>query len=385
MTTKRRKPRKEKYIKSKLLSNGLYSFQVYLRYIDLDGNNQLYSQSFSEKEYGGMVNALNTACHHRDEMIIKLRSGTYTSHKKGYTVKDVLDESYSILQVSVRTKQKHYSAFRIYLPQFNTMDFKDVTVVDIQKSLNVLVNTNNDDCINRVWCLWKRVYKTALMLNLTDVDLTLKVTVPRSKVVQNRKSVVTDYDTLLKVVNVLRTKKSREKYTFDRTILSYALMVMYYTGLRPSECFALHRDDVDLVNDILYINKRIGSNIDAINVIVSPKTDNAVRTIPILPALKVVFTEVMEYQDNDYLFVEFDGNFINTSHACTRLNIVAKELNVEFNMYRLRHLFGTNLIKSQADSRTIMELMGHANFDMSVSYARSNMDDKTDTLKKINS
>lgn len=51
-------------------------------------------------------------------------------------------------------------------------------------------------------------------------------------------------------------------------------------------------------------------------------------------------------------------------------------------MYKLRHQFSTDLIMQNNDPRTIMELMGHNNTCMTISYARSNDDKKRDTMKK---
>ncbi|WP_442879281.1 tyrosine-type recombinase/integrase [Anaerorhabdus sp.] len=64
------------------------------------------------------------------------------------------------------------------------------------------------------------------------------------------------------------------------------------------------------------------------------------------------------------------------------------QLTVEFlilnnsTFYQLRHLFGTDLITNNVDGRTIQELMGHASYSMSVSYARSSKERKKDALDK---
>ncbi|MEG0563849.1 tyrosine-type recombinase/integrase, partial [Anaerorhabdus sp.] len=57
-----------------------------------------------------------------------------------------------------------------------------------------------------------------------------------------------------------------------------------------------------------------------------------------------------------------------------------KSEGLEFHMYQLRHLFGTDLVTSKVDSRTIQELMGHASYAMSVSYARSDEKRKKEAL-----
>ena len=50
-------------------------------------------------------------------------------------------------------------------------------------------------------------------------------------------------------------------------------------------------------------------------------------------------------------------------------------------MYQLRHQFSTDLITNHVDVRTVMELMGHNNTNMTVEYARSSDDLKAEALK----
>ena len=50
-------------------------------------------------------------------------------------------------------------------------------------------------------------------------------------------------------------------------------------------------------------------------------------------------------------------------------------------MYQLRHQFSTDLITNNVDIRTVMELMGHNNTDMTIDYARSSDDLKKEALE----
>lgn len=51
-------------------------------------------------------------------------------------------------------------------------------------------------------------------------------------------------------------------------------------------------------------------------------------------------------------------------------------------MYQLRHQFSTDLITNNVDIRTVMELMGHNNTNMTIDYARSSSELKSDALNK---
>ena len=48
----------------------------------------------------------------------------------------------------------------------------------------------------------------------------------------------------------------------------------------------------------------------------------------------------------------------------------------------LRHRFSTKLVTANVDPRTVMELMGHKNFSMTVSYARSDDEKKITAMEE---
>ena len=62
---------------------------------------------------------------------------------------------------------------------------------------------------------------------------------------------------------------------------------------------------------------------------------------------------------------------------------ICKDKGIEFNLYRLRHNMATELVTNNVDSRTTMELLGHAHYDMSLYYATSNDELKEKALELI--
>lgn len=64
-----------------------------------------------------------------------------------------------------------------------------------------------------------------------------------------------------------------------------AVLVMLFAGLRRGEVLALSSDDIDLHNNLIYVNKAIRYDSNQ-PIIADPKTDAGVRTVPILSALR---------------------------------------------------------------------------------------------------
>lgn len=88
----------------------------------------------------------------------------------------------------------------------------------------------------------------------------------------------------------------------DYTIFS----ILFYTGMRKGELFALTKKNIDLENGIINITKSY-QKIAKEDIITSPKTPNSVRKVEIPPFLtKIIqnyFNTCFELKDDDYVFI----------------------------------------------------------------------------------
>lgn len=82
---------------------------------------------------------------------------------------------------------------------------------------------------------------------------------------------------------------------------------MYYTGVRPAECFAITRDCIDLQNNLLEIKNEVGSSLTESKTIRQTKTPYSMRKIPIVPELAELLKEWMFINSNNYLFCDKHG------------------------------------------------------------------------------
>ena len=72
-------------------------------------------------------------------------------------------------------------------------------------------------------------------------------------------SFTTSNQTLDIIINHLLT--SRKPNKFDNMIVAKTLLMLYFTGMRPCECYELNKSDIDLIKREISINKEIGSNL----------------------------------------------------------------------------------------------------------------------------
>lgn len=379
------KKKKEKYIKErKSKSTGSVTYQVSFAYLDEEGNETTYNKSFSEKEYGSAALAFEAAKRHRDEMRHQLNTEGIEKPKAEYSVDDVYSLSKKLFPQSVETFRKHDVQYNAYIkPIYGNKSIADVKASDIMLCLNALIEDKTDDTIRRVFGIWKRIISAALIEDIIFKDPTIKVKIPKSEVPAIHRNVNTTLETIQSVQDaIMKYARGSDRYQFNAKRLCYAIRLMYYTGMRPSECFALTRSDLDFESLTISVNKAVGSTKSKRLTVKRTKTESSVREIPITSEIESLLDEILDFQNNEYLFADYDGNLPDMRIIGKTINYVCQKEGIDFTLYRLRHKFSTDMITSkEVDIRTAMELMGHTAKSMTLDYARSNEKLKREALK----
>lgn len=364
--------RKESYIKQ-TKKNGKWYFEVRVP--------DCVSKTFSESKYGSSRVAFDNAVRYRNSCLIPGSMAQKSIQTK--MLDQVFDESIELFPVREKTKKTNYLLLNKYIGDTERM-ISDITRTDIITSLNNMIMDCSDDTIGRVLALWRKLFKTAIINEYINTDLTIGIVAPKSQRIETHKDkkVITDRDTLDKV------ESSIMKYFYDvkeAESVCVALEVMWYTGLRPAECFALSPNDVK--NGYISVDKEIGSNIaekgmvktSNFNIIRKCKTEASIRKVPIPNKLQDILNGYSS-SSQEILFPNKNGEYFNLSYLGQRI----KRLGIPFNMYQLRHTVATKLVTNGVDQRTIIEILGHENISMSVYYARSNEERKKNALEEPN-
>ena len=150
------------------------------------------------------------------------------------------------------------------------------------------------------------------------------------------------------------------------------LLISLYSGIRIGELCALKWEDVDFKKNCLTINKTIqrvyikdkNKNISKV-IITTPKTKNANREIPI----NKDFLEILKKVKSDKKHYVLTGSekYIEPRTYRKYFNKVLNELKIKhFNFHSLRHTFATNCISLGVDYKTVSELLGHANVNITL-------------------
>ncbi len=167
-------------------------------------------------------------------------------------------------------------------------------------------------------------------------------------------------------------KKLRDYVLENLSNKSIGILISMFSGIRIGELCSLKWEDVDFKKGILTINKTIQriyvkdkeKNISKI-IITEPKTKNANREIPINKNFLEILKQLKSSND-DYILTG-TNKFIEPRTYRKYFNKVLKITNIKhFNFHSLRHTFATNCISLGIDYKTVSELLGHANVNITL-------------------
>ena len=150
------------------------------------------------------------------------------------------------------------------------------------------------------------------------------------------------------------------------------LLISLYSGIRIGELCALRWEDIDFKKNCVTINKTIqrvyikdkNKNISKV-IITTPKTKNANREIPINKDFLEILKKVKS--DKEHYILTGNEKYIEPRTYRKYFNKVLDELKIKhFNFHSLRHTFATNCISLGVDYKTVSELLGHANVNITL-------------------
>lgn len=178
--------------------------------------------------------------------------------------------------------------------------------------------------------------------------------------------------------------------------LKYQVManLAIFMGLRKGEILGLQWPDIDLKEGFLTVNKAISATHALGTFVKSPKNENSIRTLSIPPSLVSLLKKYKawqaeqklkcgdlwdrEWEDNPWLFTQWDGKVMNYHSPHTWFSKFIKRYNARINddenisegekanrllpeitFHGLRHTSATLLIGEKVDIRTVSGRLGH--------------------------
>ena len=254
------------------------------------------------------------------------------------------------------------------------MKIQDISILDINKNL-VKVKDYSNSVISKVCGLISSTLDVAVLQNIISSNpFNIKGAVIKPKSTKNTKVV----DSLTIEEQKLFLNELSKDYKYKDIFL-----VAIYTGMRIGEILALTKDDIDMDNKIIKINKTLTKNSESKTILgKTTKTYAGLREIPFSDVLIPIFDNLL-VSKNKYLFFE-NNNFITPSTINSHFKRICKNANIRViitkkkkhinkddrdvyinlktsnvNTHMLRHTFATRCIESGMSAVVLQKLLGH--------------------------
>lgn len=172
---------------------------------------------------------------------------------------------------------------------------------------------------------------------------------------------------------------------------TFGVLIALYTGIRPGELCASRKRNMDLITRTLHVTDTILriKNLDPnatrkTKVIIdTPKSKQAVRTIPIIDDIVLIAHNLYKRIPLDAFLLTGNSKYIEVRSYEQKLSKIYKAVGIQNkNAYSIRHAFATYYYQNTKDIKTLSELLGHKDIKTTYRYIGT---DETAKRQGVNS
>lgn len=260
-------------------------------------------------------------------------------------------------------------------PALGDLDCNDLSEYDIVKYINGLNQKDLSDKYKQdIIVILKSIIKYGNVAGIFNLNLGL---IPCPRASDKRVEVLTQVE----IQNIIEYMENHPSYK------NIGIYIGLYTGMRLGEICALRWEDIDLLEQKIYVNKTIQrvyiEEGKTKVVVLKPKTDNSIREIPISINLKKIL--IKENMKAGYILTG-TSKYLEPRCLQKYFKKVALESHCQKTHFHiLRHTFATQCIECGVDVKSLSEILGHASVNITLNkYVHSSFDTKVKQLKKLN-
>lgn len=170
------------------------------------------------------------------------------------------------------------------------------------------------------------------------------------------------------------------------------ILLSLYTGIRIGELCALRFSNISFYDEMAYIDKtmqRIQTMDNSLTktqvIITAPKTQKAVREIPIPHFICKVLKKIAPENKNSFLLSGAENYYIEPRTMQYRFKTIIEKCSLKnIKFHALRHTFATRCIEAGCDIKCLSEMLGHSNVNITLNrYVHSSLEHKKTNITKM--
>ena len=179
-------------------------------------------------------------------------------------------------------------------------------------------------------------------------------------------------------------------WTHDINIYKLGKLLCLYTGIRIGELCALRWEDISFERGTITISKtmqRVKDSSDGSKTkieIGTPKSQSSVRIIPLPKFLACLIKEHVKEKQGFFLATK-QGGYTEPRTMQYHFARAIRLLNIpDANFHALRHTFATRCIEAGVDSKSLSEILGHSNVNITLNrYVHSSFEQKYKCIRRL--
>lgn len=197
----------------------------------------------------------------------------------------------------------------------------------------------------------------------------------------------------IQIFNMDQQKKLEQRLLEDMDEVTFGIYFCLYTGLRIGEICALKWEDIDIVNKRIFVKKTItriksldnNSKKRTIIIIDEPKSLSSVRVIPISDFIIPILNLLSDKKKSTNFLITGTDKFMETRVYFNKYKKVLKSIGLEkYNFHALRHTFATRCVENGCDPKTLSEILGHSNVNITLErYVHPSYENKVKMMNQL--
>lgn len=178
-----------------------------------------------------------------------------------------------------------------------------------------------------------------------------------------------DENEIKRLTQYLRIHQEKPRYT--------GMLLCLYSGMRIGEICALKWSDIDLEQRVIYVRHTIQRIIvpDEVSekrtkiIIDEPKTTSSMRVIPLSNQIYPMIINLYKAADESAFFLTNSEKFMEPRSYQYFFKRILKKTEIRnVNFHILRHTFATRCVEVGMDVKTLSEILGHSNTNITLTY-----------------